>query len=106
MAIEKTFTAEAQYGAPLLVGGEQKVQYEVNVSTPPLNGTVSLQRITGRDDPARPDDANSAWATLLDLEVSGTNVAGTYDGGKGWYRLAVLSGNYTSGQATAKINAG
>lgn len=106
MSITKTLSGEAQYSEPILIGRDQKLQYEIKESTLPFSAKVSLQWLIGSNDPSRPQDADTAWTTIEEINAGSANIGGAFDGGKAWYRLAILTGDYTSGAAVAKLQAG
>ncbi len=106
MPILKTFTGDNQFSEPILVGHEEKLQWEIKEATPSFSATVAIQWLIGSDDPSRPSDADLRWTTVQEINAGSTNIAGAFDGGKAWYRLAILNGEYTSGTADTKLQTG
>lgn len=105
MPLTKTLTGASQYTQAQMVGSGKKLQYEIIESTPNFIATVSIQWIIGSENASQPTPDDSRWATVDEISVSGDD-AGVFDGGKAWYRLAILAGDYTSGQATIKLMQG
>ena len=104
--IEKTFTGERQYTEPVFAATGRKFIYEIKESVPAFSATVSLQRLLSDTDPTRPHDEDPRWATVKEIAAGSADVAGACDGGKAWYRLAILAGDYVSGEAVARVTAG
>ena len=102
--ITKTFTGEGQFSEPLLLAPEQRALLEINGNA---SLTVSFQWILcpPGDDPSRPNDNDSRWATVEQFDAASTPVYHAGKFGSAWCRAAVIAGDYVSGSTAIKLSA-
>lgn len=105
--ITKTITAENMWSEPIWIGPEERYIVEVKQSTATLSARFTTQHILidGMSDITKPNTADTRWTKYDEFDVVGADpVARVSEIGGGWFRTGVATGDYTSGQASVKLN--
>ncbi len=103
--IQKTFSGEAQYSPAILVYHGQYLDYEIVESVATFIAHISIQRIMDISDPAQPNDADSRWVTVSEFDMVTGPTSNYSNVGAAWFRVAILTGDYTSGSAILTMKA-
>lgn len=101
--LTKTFSGELQYTDPILVPNGNWVLFQIKESVASFSATVSAQWIMDISDPSRPNDTDSRWVTVDAFDVFSAPKTQVSSTGGFWFRLAILTGDYSSGSAEAII---
>jgi len=101
--IENTLTGAGQFTDPIKVPPDHNLIIQVREVTATLSATLSIQQILDASDPSRPNDNSSAWLTIASLEGDTVPIKNTDHNGPGWYRIAILTGEYASGSAGIRL---
>lgn len=104
--ISGTFTDEAQYSQPVYVPSGMTFDYEILESTAAWAAHVTVQRLmVVPGETSQPADGNTGWTTVDEYDMNGsTPVAKIANTAECWFRLAILTGNYISGEADYRMN--
>ena len=106
MPMSKDFSAANQFQEPFMHGSDGILHVVIRQTDPTLNATFTLQSITGRQDPSRPSDADPLWTKAKEYAVGSEGVSDSMRVGRGWYRIAILTGDYVSGEANGQLTTG
>ena len=101
--IENTLTGAGQFSDPINVPPDHNLTIQVREVTATLSATMSIQQILDACDPARPDDNSSDWVTIASVEGDTVPINNNDHNGPGWYRVAILSGEWSSGSAGIRL---
>jgi len=104
--ISGTFTGEGRYSQPIYCPRGQNILYQIAESSATWAAHVTEQWIMDDSDPSVPGVNDERWTTMDDGGydmIGATPVTKTSGTGGFWFRLAILTGDYISGEAEYKI---
>ena len=104
--IEGTMAAQNLVSAPIHVAPEERFITQLSESVATLVALVDIEWIMTSlaMDPHRPNDADSRWTLLKQVSMTSAAQTVVSDIGSGWFRIKILTGNYTSGTLGYKNN--
>ncbi len=104
--ITGTMAAHNLVSPPVHVAPEERFIAQLTESVATLVALVDIEWIMTSPsmDPHRPNDADSRWTKLTQVSMTSAAQTPVSDIGGGWFRIKILTGNYTSGTLGYKLN--